>query len=261
MQGGKLKVVGDLLQYWFVRYVVGPGLLATAALHRSGRAQLASILPGLLIVEGANWVSQRRAQKEGVRRDEAIRAQAVEAAHRRIVEVLIDAVTVFEAHRPADEGRYRANVLLVDGDVLRMAYKTPGYTEGEEALEWHKGQGCAGRAWERGQTTVAPTEDAPLPTVENASAPTRGWGMTTSQVQNTTEIQAVISVPIFSPDDPSQVVAVFNLDDTVPHTDYGQPTFDAAQGVADRVAQQLLITKFAFPQGPGPYRTATGTGL
>ncbi len=164
-----LHVAGDALVYWLVRFVIGPGLLATAALHQTWEAKVASILPGLLIVQGGNWVSERRRAHEERRRARAIKAREVESAHRRIVEVLIDAVTVFEAHRPKDHGRFRANVMLVEGDVLRMEYRTSGYTEVEEALEWHRGEGSAGRAWDRGQTVIAPTDDAPLPTIDEGS--------------------------------------------------------------------------------------------
>src|SRR5207302_7245300 len=134
--------------------------------------------------------------------------------------------------RPAGHGRFRANVMLVDGDVLRMAYQTPGYLQGEEALEWRRGEGCAGRAWETGQRTLAPNEDSPLPTPEDAHHASRPWGMTPEQIVNSNQVRAVVSVPIFLEEDPSRVVAVFNLDDTLPPTDYGQPVFIAAEGVA-----------------------------
>lgn len=255
-----LHTVGDIVTYWLVRLVIGPGLLATAPLHRSWKWQIAFIVLGLVLVEAGNVVSDRRKAYEERRLARATKAREVEAAHRRIEEILIDAVTVFEAHRPKERGRFRANVMLIEGNVLRMEYRTSGYTEEEEALEWHREEGSAGRAWDRGQTLIAPTDDAPLPTVDEASTPSRGWGMTASQVRNTLGVKAIISVPIFLAKNPTQVVAVFNLDDTLPPTDYGEPIFAATGGVAERVGQELCVTGLRPPRRVAP-KEPEGGGL
>ncbi len=244
------RVLGDVLLHWLVRYVAGPGLLATAGLHQSRRAKVGSVVSGLLIFEGANVFSGRRSRRDERRRKRALEAKHVEEALRHITEVLIDAVTVFEARRPLNTGRYRANVMLVDGDVLRMAYKTPGYSAEEEALEWRRGEGCAGVAWARRETTLAPSDKCALPEVAEAHDPERTGGMTSAQVLRTSEVKAVVSVPIFSSAGPSEVVALFNLDDNLSPTDDGRPIFDAAAGVAARVGQWLDDTKLEFPATP-----------
>lgn len=240
-------ILGNVSLHWLVRYVIGPGLLATAPLYKDPAPQWTSIVSGLLIVEGANVAATRRRRREESHREKAGAERDLEAAHRHIAELLSDAVTVFEARRPADQGRFRANVMLVEGDVLRMAYKTPGYLEAEEALEWRRGEGCVGRAWESGQRVLAPTPDAPLPRPEDAHQPTRPWGMTSGQVLTTAHVEMIISVPILAPENPGRVVALFNLDDAIPPSDYGAPVFQAAEGVAARVGQWLEKTGLQFP--------------
>jgi hypothetical protein len=213
-------------------YVLGPGLLLLAGLASGWESKVAVAVPGFLLVAGSRYFGERARERSDARA--------------MIFQLLAVTVNTLEAARPTPADRsLRANLMLVDRDhdALRMAYHTTGYDPGELKLLWHLGQGCAGEAWQRRATVIAP-EGSELPvSVEDADKTDRPWNMTSEQVRMTAlTISSVLSVPVFLPVGP--LVGVLTLDDSKKLDESKLGTSEVRQA-AEAVASDIgaLLTK------------------
>ena len=198
----------------WLRYAAGPGCLAIGGLMDDlGTAKVALLTTGSLLVMGGNLFADRslRAVQEELRKQDARHALTL---------LLQNTATMIEAARPGSPARtLRANVMLFDDGRrgLRIAYSTSGYDEEEKSLVWQPGQGCAGQAWETRRTHIAPEDDELPVAVSDAESTTRPWNMTPAQIRLTAErTSSVISAPIPNPDQRTEVIGVFSLDDSKP---------------------------------------------
>lgn len=219
-----------MLRSWQVRYFFGPGALASPLLLHGKFRWLFGLIGGFL-VEASN-VAETRENKRQVEETRVARER------QRIQEHLAANVQTLEVLHPVVAGTYRSNVMRVEGDSLTMDFATRGYTRSELEMRWDAGQGTCGRAWQTGVACVAPTSLAPLPTVDDAHAPTRPWSMTTPQIQETAHrVSWVVSMPI-SIDDSGlhRIVGVFSVDVVV-----NDPGLIAAGVPDDPTAAQAAI--------------------
>jgi hypothetical protein len=221
-----------------IKYLVGPGVLIGGGAASPWEWKIALLLIGWILVGGSHWASDR-----ALGREDAI----------RVIGMLLErTVTDFQAARPLPaDMSLRANVMLIDpsANALRIAYSTPGYQAEERDLQWQRGQGCAGRAWESEETRVAP-EDLPLPVaVEDADRSSRPYNMTSQQVRTTAgKTASVISSPIFVKE---RLVGVLNLDDTKPPAEslLGDP--DIRRAVEDLTEHLSTLLEKAGAENSG----------
>lgn len=196
-----------------VRFVVGPGLLVVGGLIPAYVVKVPLMLLGAGMVAGANIVADRVVKQ-------AERVLRQEDARQTVQRLLATAVRSIEAGRPVAADRtLRANLMLLDRAEggLRVALSTGGYSHAECQLIWYVGQGCAGVAWESGQTVVAP-QDGELPvSIADVTPHNRPWNMTDLQIQVVGyKLRSVLSAPVFLPTDLSRPVGVLNFDDSRP---------------------------------------------
>lgn len=201
-----------------------------------GLSKVVAVFVGGLIVEGSMFSADR----EKTRQSEAIDQQAAEIdqqdAEFELRNLLDAAISLLEAHHPHNTATFRANVMVVKSDELHIVLATAGYLDEEIELVWRSGEGAAGCAWFTGQVQVAPMVGYPLPTLQEAHAVSRPWGMTKDQILQTAEqVKWVISVPLRSERDNFQrVIGVLNVDDSEPPSDGPEK-----QRIVDVVAQTL----------------------
>jgi hypothetical protein len=200
----KSPVIDRIFMSPGVRYVIGPAFLIFGGLPRHLLLKVPLLVAGLAMVAISNRVADLRLREEDAR---------------RALRVLLDTtVRSFEAARPASvDQTLRANIMILDPSqsLMRIAFATSGYSAHELQLQWAKGQGCAGRAWESGETRVVP-DDVPMPLrVEDSQLSSRPYGMTEEQIRATADLTAsVISVPLYIHRDSVEPVGVLNLDDS-----------------------------------------------
>ena len=221
---------GRLMRHWTVQKIAGPGLLAAAAVPFALPEQLVAIVLGLTAVQLSAFASDHESKRQ-----EAMQA---------VTNYLLASVTALETHHPSPEATFRANVMVVDGDALRIQFATAGYSEQEYGLRFRKNEGTCGHAWASSKTMVAPTPDGEhlLPIYTDARATNRPWGMTPEQISATCDRKWIISVPIQLDDGDGQqrVAAVFSLDDSVPPSEHYQNVIPpAAESIAEGVAERL----------------------
>jgi GAF domain-containing protein len=225
-------MVVDLLMRPSIRYLVGPGLIAFGAQIEPLVGRVPVLAAGWVLVAASSWQADRALGREDGRHSLTL--------------LLQNAVTIFEAARSdVAERTLRANLMLVDdgGDALWIAYATVGYDASERSLSWHRGQGCAGVAWESGETVYAPYEDELPVFTGDADLASRPWNMTRDQILLTAEkIASIISVPVFLPEEPAMIVGVLNLDDSRPLDEslLAEPVVHAAVEELARSAGSLL---------------------
>ena len=245
-----LSAVADVIEWWPIRYAVGPAMFGAAQFQETGRVQAGLFMGGLLFVEGANVITARRRDRaeDETRASEKARRELeetlrVQQAQRRLTQLLIDVVTQLEIMDGGAVGRFRAAVFLPAGgdqETLAMAYLTPGFSRDEQALEWAAGQGAVGEAWTNNKLVTAP--DASRPELS------RRWGMNAAQKRATTEVNMVVAHPVPPEDSPAKCVAVFTIDDTVPPGDYADVVGEIVRRFAPRVATLLAEANFTFPE-------------
>lgn len=228
--------LGTVLRSGFVRYALGPGLLASAAVL-DGVGKVITVVSGGVLVEGASLAAQSHEKRLAAKSRQQKNADHVK-------ELLQAWVGLLESHHKVDGARFRANVMVVDGDTMSITYSSGFYTEQEMNLEWRRGEGTTGHAWDTCRTQVAPLDDQPLPELTDAQGKTRPWGCTRNQILATADhVRWVISVPIVDPHDPtcSTVLAVLSVDDNVAPTDqYAEVIPPAVETFAQQVAKPLM---------------------
>lgn len=231
----------------WLRYIAGPGLLLGGAQFQLGVMKVALLTSGSVFVMGGNLFADRSlaAAQDELRRQDARSSLTL---------LLQNTVTMIEAVRPgAPQRSLRANLMLFDLDAqgLRIGYSTSGYDPEEKALVWQSGQGCVGHAWESRSTRVAPEDDELPVTVAAADSTSRPWNMTAAQIRITAgRTASVISAPVPHPGDPTQVIAVFSLDDSKPLTESLLGSSDvraAIEGLADDAGPLLLRAGLEIP--------------
>ncbi len=130
-----------------MEYLVGPGLLLAGGMVESWGRRLAVGLPGFLLVAAGHFLGSRARERSDARY--------------AIFRLLTVMVNTLEAARPMPADRsLRANLMLIRKReaALKIAYYTTGYSQGELDLIWHRGQGCAGEAWQRQSTVLLPSK-------------------------------------------------------------------------------------------------------
>jgi hypothetical protein len=214
----------------------GPVVLASATVF-SGWWTIAPLAIGAIVTASSIAAS----------RSEADRLVAVNELRNFLVVVL----ALLESHHAEGNAAFRANVMLVENDTLKIRYAAGAYREEELELSWARGEGVCGRAWQHAQTEVGPTPDHPLPSLEDARSPDHPWGMTTQQIMATTgHVAWVIATPIFSHETGVPVViGVFSVDDDqAPTQTYEEKIPPLIETIAEAVAERLGRTGLQVPR-------------
>lgn len=208
---------------------------------------------GVVVTALSAWTVARRLRFDDTRRAEAEsreREAQRQLAQRNLVQLLIDVVKTLEEHHVEEGGRYRANVMLLDpsGQALTIAYNTPGYAPEEIDLWWYRGEGGVGQAWVEGRTVVAPTEQRPLPEGASDAGKADRWNMTEEQIVHGqgAGLQMIVSVPIFQTGNPSEILGVLDIDDTLPPGRHTGAVVATAERLALRVKESLAETREAL---------------
>lgn len=187
---------------------------------------------GLALVQGNNWVTDRRRKKDSETLQK-LRAQD------DVTRLLTDAVSVLEScSATGEDGRFRAAVYLPDDDKMVMAYFTAGFSALEEELRWAHAQGAVGQAWTTNKTIVAPSPEKP--------DIVKDWGMTKEQKNAAQAVKMVVATPLHAGDAP-KCTAVLTIDDTALPGPMEPIIKATTQKLGTRVAKLLEEVEFNFP--------------
>lgn len=173
------------------------------------------VLFGILATIGTKWLSDRR-RIHGIR---AVITQTLDLARRAIA-----------ADTPY---HFRANVMMPgeppNDDELVIRYHSGMTGAADRNIRLRKGHGVAGRAWDYGGLVNA---DLTHPEAEGGPA----WGLTPEQVGRIKGIKAILSVPIFHPDDPDKIIGILNFDSEE----------EAVAHLAQEVTQDIAVKEAAL---------------
>ena len=229
---------GVRLRSWYGQ-AAGPVLLAALGLDLPGWVQVGLFVAGAALTTASLLALSWRRQFDA--------SLLEQATGRLITQRLLDLADLLESHHPEVGGRFRANVMLVHGSELAMAYRSRGYTPDEETIRWARGQGAAGQAWAQGRTVCAPDEEHPLPALGQSRGGTSSfWHLSPEQLHCTVDVRMVVSVPIFHLQDRQRVVGVLSVDDTLPPGPAAGVVIRAAENLAQDVERSVGQTRRAL---------------
>ncbi len=182
---------------------------------------------GAALLTGASGLASGRMEERQRLEEKRLRAEA------HLVAYLQSILSVLETHHPSPEASFRINVMLTDGDSLKVTSAVGTYRTEELQVRWQRRQGVCGHAWAEGRTMEAPTVGAPLPGGDDALGTTRPWGMTPEQINWSRGVAWVISVPLR--DGPKgEPFGVVNIDDSTP------PSSEEIRTIVREVAEGVL---------------------
>lgn len=117
----------------------------------------------------------------------------------------------------ASSSKVRVNVMRMEGlftKRLSIAYYSSNM-KGAQDLDLHfeKYEGNAGRAWAEKKPNIA---DLSLLNVEGGP----NWGLDSKELEKTSQLAAILSIPIPHPSREGQIVGVLNIDSAEPIKDF-----------------------------------------
>ncbi|MEW6470648.1 MAG: hypothetical protein AB1679_00050 [Actinomycetota bacterium] len=238
--------LGDVVISKPVQLVVAPVLLLAHGLIDPVQAKLPVAGAGFVLNAAGKWIGDRRLSQAQLSR------QQLELRN-SINDHLNVAVWTMRNFRPQKSEHLRANVMVVEGKELAMRARSEGYRDEETDLRWRKGEGVAGRAWEKNETLVAP-EDTEIPfSLEELGSPRdRPWNISYDHGRATIELASIISTPIHRPGTRT-VIGVLNFDDQRPLSESLLDSLDVratVEGLADVLGPKLIDAGFV-PDRPG----------
>ena len=206
--------------------VAGPVVMASSAALSSQLVRLETVIAGGVIAMASDLAVKRhirRLEKEWTYPEDDVRGR------------LTISVRVLENLNPEQGGIFRASVLVVDSgrQVLRQGgMSTNQYKDDELAVEWVKGQGPPGLAWQSGRLVVAPGPQQIVPRVRRAicvplpgsrrrgvvrygtNEPNAIQPVVAAQLKLLDNVEMMICNPLICPR--NGVIGVLTLEDTLP---------------------------------------------
>lgn len=107
--------------------------------------------------------------------------------------------------RASEDETCRANIMLIKNNRLAIQFHYGMDSTRDLDIQLEKNQGCAGQAWGCGDQRCAD-----LRKIEATGRPS--WNLTPQQEAVTDHLGAILSTPIFDPQNPQEVVGVLNID-------------------------------------------------
>jgi hypothetical protein len=176
---------------------------------------------------------------------------------------LTTGVRILEALKPEHGGIFRSSVLVVDAaqGVLRPAgMSTQQYKDDELAVEWMKGQGPPGLAWQSGRLVIAPGPHNIVPRARRAigvplpgsrrrpalrhaanNEPRSVQPVTREQSRLLDSIEMMICNPLVCPR--NGVIGVLTLEDTLPPGEHLEEVLTFVEVVSNEILPVLAMRR------------------
>jgi hypothetical protein len=154
-----------------------------------------------LLAMGYGYRRQVKSNREEMQRELArARHEIARTAIQNILELALRSVEAQDG-----VGDYRANIMLVENSklVIRFHYRMDDAPDLN--VQFEKNQGCAGQSWGSGGQRCADLRQA-----QKEGGPS--WNLTSAQEAVTSHLGAVLSTPIFNPQNHQDILGVFNID-------------------------------------------------
>lgn len=113
----------------------------------------------------------------------------------------------------------RCNVMNREEDRLVIAASCKMDNEREKGCEWSIDQGVCGMAVRKGHAMwrdLGDVQGLPFHAIRNDDDHQPRWGLTEELWSYTRDLGSVVSIPLFHPKNPLEVIGVFNIDTQVP---------------------------------------------
>lgn len=234
LRGGQQPATMRTRHSWLARLLrsaagraAGPVVMASAAIIPVAEARLACVITGGAVVALSHVFVQRQVQEL-----ERVTADTLED---EVCTMLVHTINLLEHLKRIDGGLFRASVLLVDStrNVLVPAMCSHGFTDDDGTVEWAKGEGPPGLAWQLGRPIIAPpttnglalrvgAQQVPLAGSSGkriASQPSHNGTTRTlsgTQLAFLDQVEMIVCYPITDLQHPNRVLGVLTLDDKLP---------------------------------------------
>lgn len=232
--------------------------MASAAVTPIVGARLACVMTGGAMVALSHVCVHRHVQE--------LERTTADMLEDEICTMLVHTINLLEHLKRIDGGLFRVSVLLVDPtrNVLAPSMCSHGFTDDDRNVEWSKGEGPPGLAWQLGRPIIAP------PATNGIVAPAGGAQHVelagTSETRNprqfcqngTTRMLSVVQLafldqvemmvcyPITDLKHPNRVLGVLALDDRLPPGPHLSDVLRTVEFLQDDIRRRLSTTHVSY---------------